>query len=219
MTPKIITTCVNWAQYLRHTLPTWRLHANDVLVVTTIHDRETRNVAIENGARTFCTDDFFFDGIQKKYVYDGTVFNKSRALEYGFDALGRDDWILILDADIVLPKSMSLSPYDLNQKCLCSPWRRVHSLFDPNKDDVPNEADWKSFDICSADVKYDEYAGYFQLFHANAQTPPWYNPTKYKTAGMCDTEFWTRWTKECRIRITDFEVLHLGVPFGWVNHT
>ncbi len=232
MTPKIITTCVNRAQYLRHTLPTWRLHSDNILVVTTFGDYDTHQVALDNDVQLFHTDAFFFDGTQKKYVYDGTVFNKSRALEYGFDALGRDGWMLILDADIVLPKSThggGINPgcgwlgtlfYSsmFDPACLYSPWRRVHSLFDPDKDEVPSEADWKNFDICSADVKYDEYAGYFQLFHADAQTPPWYNPTKYKTAGGCDTEFWTRWKKDRRVRITDFEVLHLGVPFGWVTH-
>lgn len=217
MTPKIITTCVNRAQYLRHTLPTWRLHTDNILVVTTPNDNETCDVAFDNGAHFFCTESFYYDGVQKQYEYDGTIFNKSRALEYGFDALGRDGWILILDADIVLPQSMSLILSEMNPECLYSPWRRIHSLFNPDKDNVPNEVDWTNFNICGADVKYDEYAGYFQLFHASAQTPPWYNRTKYMTAGMCDTEFWGKWKKERRVRITDFEVLHLGTPFGWVT--
>jgi len=175
-------------------------------VVTSLEDHETRQlVANAPQARCFATDAFY---------RKGTPFNKGLAMEEGFDYLGRSGWICVLDADIALPSEMPLPELDKNT--LYSPHRRVM------KDTqiallggIPCEEDWWLFPE-GWEQKNGEFAGYYQLFHAEAEAlreKPWYG-VRWPTAGGCDSEFWWKFRDRGRLaRLGGFEVLHLG-PLG-----
>ncbi len=192
-----IVVSVDFADLLRITLPRSFWHFDKVLVVSTERDTETAAVVDSYkyaDVSLFCTDAFYRNGAH---------FNKGLALEEGLDVLGREGCMVIFDADIVMPCDWQLGDFDPG--CLYSPRRRL----------CVNPSDWGGTKDWSNYRRYHdrEYAGYFQLFHADdpvLKERPWYG-VDWKTAAGCDSDFQARWPEEKRIR-PDFEVLHLGPP-------
>jgi hypothetical protein len=179
------------------------------LVVTSHQDRPTQRLATATPRVRCLTTDAFYRGSRP--------FNKGLAVEEGFDALGRRGWILVIDADIVLPRSMPLPA--LHRDTLYSPFRRIWDvtpeMLESPEVVVPEEATWSQFPRGPEGTRNEEFAGYFQLFHAEAEPIrgryPWYG-LGWPTAGGCDSEFW--WKFQHTHRLEAFEVLHLGRPFA-----
>lgn len=191
--PKGIVVCVGYDDLLALTLPKNARHMTEIVVVTTPEDMKTRAVIADiPNARPFLTDAFYRDGAK---------FNKGAAIEEGFDALGRDGWILIHDADTMLPNSVpfdNLDPaklYGARRRMLDEPARYSDSL------------DWRKLPLSSQ----GGWPGYFQLFHGSCpviKQRPWYDVT-YEHAGMSDNYFQLRWPVKQKEWL-QLEVLHLG---------
>jgi hypothetical protein len=199
---RAIMVCVDYSDLLAITLPRNRHHFDEVWVVTSFGDKQTRDVCRANDARIFCTD-AFWDG--------GAQFNKWKALEQGLDRMGRGGWLCLMDADVIWPKSLGgWSTELLYVGTLCSPLRR---MLDPLpmpflSENVPDERDWNRFPIHR---NVNEWAGYSQMFHANDLTlgdPPWHDIC-WRHAGGADSFFQARWRRERKIR-PPWECLHLG---------
>lgn len=193
---RAITVCVGYDDLLAITLPRNLRHLREILIVTTPEDTATQQLAGEHpGARLHVTDAFH---------RDGGPFNKGAALEEAFDRLGRRGWVLILDADTLLPFS-GLGEMVIRPGFLYSPYRRL--LRDPSR--FRDDLDWSKLPLKTSRI----WAGYFQLFHCSDPVlveRPWY--PSMPTAGGCDGVFQSRWPGTRRIR-PDLEVLHLG-PHG-----
>jgi hypothetical protein len=198
---KAITVCVGYDDLLAITLPRNARHFDEVVVVTSNRDQATRAVveAVPN-ARCFLTDAFW---------RAGAAFNKGLALELGLDALGRDGWLCIFDADTLLPPPRLIDHWNKDARCISSPRRRACD--DPAKYMVEIlTGAWSGF----PQVPDGEPAGYCQVFHADdpvLAARPWYGTT-WKHAGGCDSDFSARWPRSSWHWL-DFEVLHLG-PVG-----
>lgn len=171
-------------------------HAVEWVVVTSPDDAATQEVARAiPGVRLHVTD------APTRY---GARFNKGLCLEEGFDLLDRDGWILVLDADILLPDSLSLG--GVRPTCLYGARRRI--LDDPARwsPDLP----WKTFPL----HRDGGPIGFFQL--VNGSDPairgkrPWYD-VSFAHAGGGDAFFMRHWPSALRV-ILDVEVLHLGRP-------
>lgn len=189
-----ITVSVEYDDLLAITLSRNARHFEELWVVSAPHDAGTAAVvASVPNARLFVTDAFYRRGAN---------FNKGLAMEEGLDAMGREGWIVIWDADIVMPPALPLPPLD--PACLYGPRRRMLE----NPKDYHDALDWQTLPL-----KPDgELAGYFQLFHASApvlQARPWYG-TDWRHAGGCDSDFMRKWPA-AQQRRPDFEVLHLGL--------
>lgn len=197
MKPSAITVCVEFSDILAITLPRNAKHFERIVVVSSFADEYTpRVVATIPNAELFQTNDFYLDG---------AVFNKGRALESGFDVLGRRGWICVLDADIVLPRNMNLAPAQIGN--LHTPRRRMLADISRWPEVVDNHQDWDLLPRQDADA----FPGYFQLFHADdpvLKSRPWYE-TNWRHAGGADSMFSNRWSPRSRVR-PPFEVLHLG---------
>jgi hypothetical protein len=191
-----IVCCVDFDDFLRITLPKNIHHFDRTVVVTAPHDIYTAEVCAQHGADCFITDAFY---------KDGACFNKGAAMEEGFDVLGREGWICIWDADIVMPESMDLS--NLREDCLYGVPRRI--LDDPHA--YHPEIAWLEARMTTG----HEFQGFFQLFNASSLglIKPWYGTT-WKHAGGCDNDFLANWPDKRRV-ILPFEVLHLGP--AWEN--
>jgi hypothetical protein len=131
----------------------------------------------------------------------GAVFNKGLALEEGFDAMGREGWIMVLDADILLPRHVDWS------------FRRFGNLYTPRRSIFANPRhyndamDWSAYPT----TREQEFCGYCQLFHADdprLALRPWYG-IDWPHAGGCDIDFECKWPKSHKLR-PGFNVLHLG---------
>lgn len=200
MKPKGITICVEYDDLLEMTLRNNMQHLSECVVVTSLADQKTVDVVNRvPGARVFRTDAF------TRY---GAKFNKGLAMEEGLNELGRDGWILIWDADIVFPPTVTYS-FD------------VASIDPENLYGVPrliceNPAEYARNESSAWDNAHEtvdkEFPGYFQLFSASSSylkdQPYWYDPT-FVHAGGGDAWFQTLWPEEKKIRLSS-TVLHLG---------
>lgn len=192
MTIRGITISVGYGPLLAVTLPRNMRHLSECVVVTTPDDEETHLVVERTpGARVFETDAF---------TRHGARFNKGLGMEEGFDALGREGWILILDADIVLPDALPLDR--LRPDCLHGARRRL--MRDPT-----GWHEGVDFRACPP-VRDGGPIGFFQLFHADAvkDKRPWYDVT-FAHAGGGDAFFMTHWPRD-RWKVLPVDVLHLG---------
>lgn len=193
--PRGIVVSVDYADLLAITLRANMRHLSECLVITAPHDTQTRELCKSIPAvRTYVTDEFY---------RDGAFFNKGRAMESGFDILGRDGQILIWDADILFPDDMPLQ--DLKRDFLYGAPRRMVDdplTWDP---DTP----WNRYPIRNDNKRV---IGYFQLFHADSpylqQHRPWYDQT-FVHAGGGDGYFEGLTPRDHQV-LLPFDVLHLG---------
>lgn len=188
---KGIVVCVNYDDYLAITLPLNARHLTSIVVVTSPDDTRTQAVVKSiPSARCYLTNAF---------TRDGKRFNKGAAMEEAFDALGRDGWTLIWDADTLLPKHV---PFDgLDPANLYGSKRRLCDV-----STVPPESGWNQFPIS----REAGWPGYFQLFHGAAifSIRPWYG-TQSTHAGIGDAHFQNHWNLDHK-KWLPMEVLHLG---------
>lgn len=186
-----LVVCAGFDDFLAITLPRNKRHFCRTLVVTSCSDGETQRLAYQNDCPVFATDAFYANGAD---------FNKGLAIEKALDVLGREGWLCLWDADIVMPDSIK---HDYCPSCLYTPLRR--NLKDPSL--YCDTLDWQSVvDIGPAE---GEYPGYFHLFHGPTAGPkPWYT-TDWRHAGGCDSDFQKRFPPRS-LRRPPFEVLHLG---------
>ena len=188
-----VVTRVNYADFLKWTLPANRKHFDRIVVVTTPEDLETA-AACDGIADVVTTDQF---------TANASKFAKYAGVEIGLDAIGRDGWIAIMDADVILPSDIGVVPFEIGN--LYSPFRRMCHEFPP-----PPEGRWAEFPRDRIPPPW-HFLGYCQIFHANDPvlgTPPWHGGW-HKTAARGDMVFMERWPRERRVR-TGWDVLHLG---------
>lgn len=199
---RAICVSVDYGDILEMTLPTHKFFCEETMVVTAPMDTKTIAVAEENGARIHVTDTFYRRNAK---------FNKFAALEEALDVFGRDGWLLIIDADIVIPKERH--PFIPVQGYMYTPHRRIkHNI----SDGIPEQRKWRQYKRPMAN---EEFAGYFQLFHGSDPvlgSPPWHS-VDFTWAGSADSFFHSKWQPKKKVR-PPFEVLHLGHPFrNWAG--
>ena len=189
---KGIVVCVEYDDYLAITLPKNARHMTQVIVVTTADDQQTQAV-VRQVPNATCYRTNAFHRNEK-------LFNKGAAIEEAFDALGRDGWILIWDADIILPSSFTR--LDCDPSMLYGAKRRLC----PGAVQPVNESAWSDYPIS----REAGWPGYFQLFHGAAlhDIRPWYGIDS-PHAGIGDAYFQNHWTTD-RKSWLPLEVLHLG---------
>jgi hypothetical protein len=198
-----LTVCVEYDDLLKITLPQNLQHFDECLVITSSADTRTQELVKKHPkAKLFVTDSF--------YEY-GASFNKGLAIELGFNALGREGWIVVWDADIIFPEVMPLNGMMIGN--LYGPHRRI--LNDPRQ--WSPALQWSKC-VRARDL---EIPGYFQLFHADdavLQSRPWYD-ISFGHAGGGDSFFQSKWNKQNRIKLP-FDVLHLGPrDSNWYGRT
>jgi hypothetical protein len=212
---RAILVSVDYADLLSVSLYYNRHHFESVTVVTAPGSDDGR-VAREAGADVFETNSF---------KDDGAVFNKWKALEQGLDAMGREGWLCIMDADVLWPKSITVWENDDETRLrfgvdgvdgisdmgigqLCTPKRRMCEDLGYG---IPDEITWDNFPLHR---QQQEFAGYSQIFHASdlhLGPPPWHQ-VDWRHAGGADSFFQAKWPDSAKVR-PPFEVLHLG-PAG-----
>lgn len=189
-----ILVCVDYSDLLSITLPLNAKHFTEILVISHPSDIKTADVVgMVPNARLFTTNAFYEHGAH---------FNKGLAMERGFDEIRHDEWLLILDADIILPEDLKI-PSQLRSDWLYGMRRRI--LEDPRK--YSPSLNWQNCPISADRV----IAGYFQLFDPRNPrlTRPWYDPT-WTHAGGCDGYFQSRFGYAQKEWIRGAYCLHLG---------
>lgn len=199
---RAVCVCVDYADILSITLPYNQHQFQQLLIITSPGDTETKMLCEKEKVPCFVTDLFY---------RDGAMFNKWLALEEGLNHFGREGWICLLDADVLWPKNAWKSLTGIRPGFLYTPRRRMYPILPKNEDCIPSEAIWNNYPVHRNE---NEFAGYSQIFHASDPVlgdPPWHE-VDWMTAGSADSFFQLKWPDHMKIRPA-FEVLHLG-PAG-----
>lgn len=215
---RAILVCVDYADLLALTLPYNLHHFSGVWVVTDGKSLEaTKRVCWEapnltGTSITVLATELFYDR--------GAKFNKWAGLEWGLDAMGREGWLCVMDADVLWPKGLrwglfpdgrSLSLVENGRESVWSPGHLISPLrrmFPTIPSLPPEEATWGRYPVHS---NRKEWVGFTQIFHASDPVlgpPPWHQ-TDWTHAGGADSFFQAKWPQHKKVR-PPFEVLHLG---------
>jgi len=89
-----VTVCVNYSDFLAHTLPHNKNHFNKIVIVTDTKDIATKKVCDFYNVMCVQTDVFY---------ENGNKINKGKGINEGLKHLDMDGWVVHLDADIYLP--------------------------------------------------------------------------------------------------------------------
>jgi hypothetical protein len=192
----VITVCVNYTDYLKQTIARTLEISDHYLIVTDKADDETAKLADEHNVGLLRTNAFYDNGAD---------FNKGLAIELAFAATHYSGWYLVLDADILLPKTPATQELIFGNLGAYS----VHDLYGMRRTQNGRRINDK------------ELAGYFQLFHSDSKfltTKPWYG-TNWRHAGGCDSMFQAKYPPEHKQWLPGF-VEHLGEPgVNWCGRT
>jgi len=205
-----VTVCVNYSDILALTMTYNKNVIDNWIIVTDTKDSETKKLCDYHNIKCIQTNAFY---------ESGEIFNKGKGINVGFDELKLKDWILHLDADILLPINSKriLASDDLEEDCLYSVDRvdiigrnkyvetvlNMHNqysdyVFVEEKNNISARMFHNTMGYCPI--------GYFQLFH-NSKFIPY--SERHETAARSDVLFLHNWAKNKRRLFPGFFVYHL----------
>ncbi len=89
-----VSVCVNYSDFLAHTLPHNRTLFDKLVIVTDTKDLKTKAICDYYNVTCVQTDSFY---------ENGSKINKGKGINEGLKHLDRDGWVVHLDSDIYLP--------------------------------------------------------------------------------------------------------------------
>ncbi len=200
MIVEAVTTCVDYADYLAVSLPRNRSHFDRIVVVTSEGDAATHALCAQlDVPRWICPP--------ARLTLHGS-FNKGCAINDGLRQLSRKEWIVHLDADIVLPDgfraALEARAAELDPQ----------SLYTMPRSGCPSWADWERFLATgeAAPMLFQDGLGYFQMVHARADrlaSGTTFYPESYGHPELTDLLFSRRFLANRR-NVLDMRCIHLG---------
>lgn len=230
-----VTVCVGYADFLSATLPENLPLVDDITVVTSPDDDETRAVCRRHNVHHVLSEDH----------RRGGTFNKARLINRAFDQIAGRDWVLHLDADIVMPRQLRrlLDWAHLDERCLYGAdrqrlvgwdeWRSFKRAVDRWDNHAHELGHWfhPKYPMMSrlvSSIHAYTPIGCFQLFHGFALVQDSYHvrryPTGYGDAARTDMQFLLQWDRRYRVLLPEFVLLHLesapaGLGANWSGRT
>jgi len=217
ITLKAVTTSVNNADFLAHTAPLNRRWFDRFVVVTAPEDQATQRVCKAWNIECVVTDVF------RSHWGE---FRKGKGVNRGLASLGigPQDWLVHLDADIILPGSFrhSLEVAQLDPHMVYGVDRiefKSYQQFQTWYGKPTPLRDNMFIDVSHVDgarigtrVAFDHHSGYvpigfFQLWNAASGVHSY--PEGHQNAGREDTLFAAQWPRAKRGFIPEIMVYHL----------
>lgn len=209
-----VVICVNYWDFLTHTLCHNKQYFDKIVVVTDTEDVKTKNICDFNNVMCIQTDVFYENGDR---------FNKAKGINEGLKHLDLDAWVVHMDADIYLP---SLTKTLLQNACL-SP----DTIYGIDRMMCPNYAEWIKYienpqlthtawvyvyptifpmGVRVAQYKDDGYIpiGFFQMWHPSSSGVCTY-PTSHSTAARTDMQHAKQFPRNKRALIPELIAIHL----------
>jgi|GEM_PF-1522111 len=112
-----VSVCINYSHVLKYCLDN-KKYLDNWTIVTEENDIDTINLCKENSINYI-----FSERIHE----NGAEFAKGKAINEGFNALDKSDWLLSLDADIILPSNVREFVRNIPQK-----EKNLKSLYSPS---------------------------------------------------------------------------------------
>ena len=210
-----MTVCVGFGDILEHTI----LHNQSLfdrwMIVTTPDDDKTHRVCKRHGIDFVYTDSF---------TRRGEKFNKGLGINVGLAHHTCADWILHIDADIILPPRFRhfLENAELDTKCIYGVDRfdlTTWEVYQKWKNEINPQYEWfcllKPPDGCSfgTRVLHFDYGGwmpigFFQLWHFDSGVMRY--PVKIDSnAEHVDVLHAMKWPRSRRVLIPEILALHI----------
>lgn len=207
--------CVNYSDFLAHTLPHNKQHFDNLVVVTDTKDENTKWLCEYYNVMCIQTDIFY---------KDGNKFNKGAAINYAMQKLSRKGWVLHLDSDIYLPPLTRsiLNNLKLDEtkiygadRLMCPNYEQWIDFID-NPKKIQEGWIYVHLDAFPSGVRLAEYhnesgwepLGYFQLWNPNGSGVHNY-PTKHGFADRTDVLQAKKWPREKRELLPEIITIHL----------
>lgn len=217
-----VVVCVNYSDFLAHTLPYNKNLFDRMVVVTDTKDTKTKELCEYHNVECVQTDEFY---------HNGNIINKARGINEGLKRLSNKEWVLHLDADIYLPP--------LTRSILEKLPLRPDTIYGADRLMCPNYESWIKF-IEKPDkiqegwcyvhptafpmgVRLAEYTkkgyeviGYFQLWNPKGSGVYEY-PNEHGAIDRSDVLFCKQFERECRQLLPEIITIHLeseGLTIG-----
>ena len=211
-----VIVCVNYSDFLTHTLPHNKNLFNNLVVVTDTKDIKTKQICDFNHVKCVQTD-IFYDNENE--------FNKGAAINYGLQQLSNKDWVVHLDADIYLPPLTRtiLENLPLQKNKIYGVDRLMCSSYDEWADFMNHprkiQHDWVyiHLDAFPIGVRIAEFMnkdggyepiGYFQMWNPSGSKVYGY-PTQHDFCDRTDVLQCKRFPREHRELLPEVVAVHL----------
>jgi len=187
-----VLVSVDYADFLKYTLPYNIGHFDRYVIVTTPYDVETQCLATQYGAQLVISD---------RCHEDGDAFNKGKLLNDGLAVLDDPDWVLFTDADILLPPRLRsvVAGVAHRREVMFGARRRLLSTID---EATIHRLLTRPGDVSLSEVedpRHIEPLGYFQLWNARAAAVrdrwPQVLSEEFATAAAIDSWFHIHWPR------------------------
>lgn len=207
-----LTICKDYSDFLAVALYANRSHFNRLLVVTSADDKDTHRVC--EFYHVECVD---YDGF-------GDEFNKAGAINFGLSKLSRRDWVIHMDADIMLPprtrqllEAVTLDPkglYGIDRMNVTGAPAIFDLIVNP-KPVFTNEVflfPSNGFELSPRIVQRHRGGylpiGFFQMWHPTGSQIAGY-PETHTTAARTDMQFALQWERKNRHLLPEITCWHL----------
>jgi hypothetical protein len=194
--PKIdvIIISVNYNDFLLVSLSNNIKYFKNITVVTSSDDLMCQKICDKFKVKCVITE---------RMYEDGSSFNKGKAINEGIKSINNPDWILLMDADIVLSDKLEFT--DIDEDTLYTTDRYICNDYNTYKE-------WMNNNIKLENIgKYesDKGLGFFQLFNINNKNidikKPF--PEASDNAAWSDLQFRDKFSKRKKVEIS---TIHLG---------
>lgn len=211
-----VIVCVNYADFLAHTLPHDLVHFDKIVVVTAPFDTATQRVCEHYGVKCHQTD-----AMQAQWK---GKFHKGAGIAEGLELLDRDAWIVHKDADVVMPPHF--------RKVVQGAQLDTRMIYGADRAEFKTFEDWERFyqapephtqggflthtshtgQLLGTRLTFPHSGGYlpigyFQMWHADSGVRTYMQG--HGDAGREDCTFATQWPRSRRALIPEVIVYHL----------
>lgn len=210
-----IIVCVNYSDFLAHTLPHNKSHFDNLVVVTDTSDKSTKWLCEYYNVKCIQTD-IFYENSDK--------FNKGAAIDLALKQLDKKGWVLHLDSDIYLPPKTRFILNNLNldeskiygaDRLMCPNYESWIDFID-NPQKIQEGWVYVHLDAFPVGVRLAEYhsesgwepLGYFQMWNPKVSGVSNY-PTEHGLADRTDVLQAKKWTREKRELLPEIITIHL----------
>lgn len=191
----VILVSVDYNQYLDKVLYHNTKIFDNITVVTHPNDYECIQICNLYKVNYIVSDE----------IYQNGKINKSIGLNKAINSLIDPDWILIIDADIIINKEIDIN--SLNNKYLYTSGRYIC-------DDMKNYEKWKSKELDISNIgklESDRGIGFFQLFNYSMKKKyPESNYGRYSESTWSDIIFKQGFINR---KTLNLDIIHLGKPY------
>jgi hypothetical protein len=209
-----IIVCKNYSDYLEITLPLNQSHFDNIVIVTSVDDEETKNLCKKLDINFIVYNDF---------NKNGAKFNFGGARSFGLQNLKYNDWVIILDGDIIMPQNFReiFNIDNLDIEKFYGSYRRFIPSYNDYKDLLNNIKSKEIFEAIEGSG-----CGFWQCFNLNSSVAKHYGINNLYhdsySAEQVDIDFMKLWCPSVdhdpNLIRTNIELLHLGCSDGRHHH-